>query len=209
MEVVDSTMRPHRCIRVQASGPAIAARRRKSDDEDDENDDSESESLELTTSHLRKRGGAHGAPRPSLDTWFEARKARTAVGLDDTTTTNRLQVTKAGVTMLINRTYIVIKHLGSGTYGQKAIRHQVPAQTRLSGSNGNQPVKVQCTAVKAHQQVHCQQLIRSECVMYCCAWSTAGAGVSNVIAAASAASQPCKPMPCLDQCQVPMQQQRA
>ncbi|GFH06067.1 uncharacterized protein HaLaN_00635, partial [Haematococcus lacustris] len=99
-------------------GLSLFRKRRKSDDEGDVNDDSESESLELTTSHSRKRGGAHGAPRPSLDTWFEARKARTAVGLDDTTTTNRLQVTKAGVTMLINRTYIVIKHLGSGTYGQ-------------------------------------------------------------------------------------------
>mmetsp|Transcript_35580 Transcript_35580/g.79024 ORF Transcript_35580/g.79024 Transcript_35580/m.79024 type:complete len:994 (+) Transcript_35580:258-3239(+) len=56
--------------------------------------------------------------RGSLQQWFEARRARTSIDVNNTTTTETLQVCKAGVTTLINRTYIVIKHLGSGTYGR-------------------------------------------------------------------------------------------
>ncbi|GAX82381.1 hypothetical protein CEUSTIGMA_g9809.t1 [Chlamydomonas eustigma] len=57
--------------------------------------------------------------RSSLDQWFIARKQRTSIPeLCNPTTTARLQICKAGVTTLINRKYVVIKHLGSGTYGQ-------------------------------------------------------------------------------------------
>eukprot|EP00798_Chlamydomonas_sp_ICE-L_P030160 gene30160-35140_t len=85
----------------------------------------------------RLEGGAGGVPsqcakgdlasagkppsHPLLKDWFQARAARTSVDTPNAfklKTTDRLQVSKAGVTTLINRTYMVVKHLGSGTYGQ-------------------------------------------------------------------------------------------
>ena len=60
-----------------------------------------------------------GSDRPSLDLWFEARKARTSIDLHNATTThNKLLVSKAASTTLINKTYMVVKHLGTGTSGQ-------------------------------------------------------------------------------------------
>lgn len=57
--------------------------------------------------------------KTSLELWLEARKLRNSVETQSTTTTtDKLTVCKAGYTTLINKTYIVIKHLGSGTYGQ-------------------------------------------------------------------------------------------
>eukprot|EP00798_Chlamydomonas_sp_ICE-L_P006731 gene6729-3401_t len=77
-------------------------------------DDSEGESVETPATSDRS------APRPMIKDWFQARAARTTISSDSKKikTTKRLQVSKAGVTTLINRTYIVIKHIGSGTYGQ-------------------------------------------------------------------------------------------
>ncbi|KXZ44054.1 hypothetical protein GPECTOR_74g668 [Gonium pectorale] len=59
--------------------------------------------------------------RTSIEQWHEARKSRTSIDICsafNVTTTERLSVCKAGITILINRTYIVIKHLGSGSSGQ-------------------------------------------------------------------------------------------
>ncbi|GFR39852.1 hypothetical protein Agub_g349 [Astrephomene gubernaculifera] len=72
--------------------------------------------------HTKRRSMQHERrERTSIEQWHEARKSRTSTDICsafNVTTTERLSVCKAGITILINRTYIVIKHLGSGTSGQ-------------------------------------------------------------------------------------------
>ena len=46
------------------------------------------------------------------------RKARTSIDFHETTTQVKLSISKAASTMLINKTYVVVKHLGMGTFGQ-------------------------------------------------------------------------------------------
>ncbi|KAG2495613.1 hypothetical protein HYH03_006213 [Edaphochlamys debaryana] len=76
-----------------------------------------------THKHKSRRSMQHDRKesRTSIEQWHEARKSRTSIDICsafNVTTTERLSVCKAGITLLINRTYIVIKHLGSGTSGQ-------------------------------------------------------------------------------------------
>ncbi|GLI69971.1 hypothetical protein VaNZ11_014623 [Volvox africanus] len=72
--------------------------------------------------HSKRRSMQHDRKeRTSIEQWHEARKNRTSIDICtafNVTTTERLSVCKAGITLLINRTYIVIKHLGSGSSGQ-------------------------------------------------------------------------------------------
>ncbi|EFJ43467.1 hypothetical protein VOLCADRAFT_96321 [Volvox carteri f. nagariensis] len=72
--------------------------------------------------HTKRRSMQHERKeRTSIEQWHEARKSRTSIDICaafNVTTTDRLSVCKAGITLLINRTYIVIKHLGSGSSGQ-------------------------------------------------------------------------------------------
>ncbi|GIL43892.1 hypothetical protein Vafri_1473 [Volvox africanus] len=72
--------------------------------------------------HSKRRSMQHDRKeRTSIEQWHEARKTRTSIDICtafNVTTTERLSVCKAGITLLINRTYIVIKHLGSGSSGQ-------------------------------------------------------------------------------------------
>lgn len=57
--------------------------------------------------------------RSSLDLWHEARRVRNSIdGHIETVTTDKLTVHKAGHTTIVNKTYITIKHLGSGTFGK-------------------------------------------------------------------------------------------
>lgn len=60
-----------------------------------------------------------GERRTSLDLWHEARRARNSIeGQNPATMTDKLSICKAGQTTIVNKKYLTIKHLGSGTFGR-------------------------------------------------------------------------------------------
>lgn len=130
--------------------------------------------------------------RTSLELWLEARKLRNSVERQcKTTTTDKLTVCKAGYTTLINKTYIVIKHLGSGTYGQVKLCFNIRDRKlyavkscrksqftpgiagkslRRHGFHGHRPASVDCAPTRIRSQeviakIKAEEFVREIAIM--------------------------------------------
>ncbi|GAX78710.1 hypothetical protein CEUSTIGMA_g6148.t1 [Chlamydomonas eustigma] len=107
--------------------------------------------------------------RSSLDQWFIARKQRTSIPeLCNPTTTARLQICKAGVTTLINRKYVVIKHLGKFLSASRCAKDRCPSTQNVpSDMKGSLPSGTtnRDNIQKAFDQVKAEQFVREIAIM--------------------------------------------
>jgi hypothetical protein len=77
-------------------------------------------SVDMTTAMHNHNRRASVERRASLDQWHEARLRRNSMDAHShgTISTDKLTICKAAGTTIVNKTYITIKHLGSGSFGR-------------------------------------------------------------------------------------------
>lgn len=82
----------------------------------------------------------------SLDLWHEARRARNSIDVQPSTVTTaeKLTISKAGCTTLLNRKYLAIKHLGSGTFGRVTLCLNISNQKLYAVKTCRKPQLASC-----------------------------------------------------------------